>query len=385
MKKRKLYTVALAAMIGFGLLAGTQASEAMPRSEIAKISVNQKGTNFNYWNRDSESWKALTGYVKDVTDSKSRNFIPKEDRVAVFDFDGTLFCETTPSYIEWMLFLDRALDDPSYTPTEEDRAYAEIVKGLIYHVGTPNSIEGTGLENSPHRMEAAAPESVPKDLDRGQAVSQNAVFAGMTLAEYDAYVKKFMETPAEGMKNLKRGDSFYLPMVEVISYLRSNDFKVFIVSGSDRQAIRVFTDGVLPVEKENIIGTDIQYLASNQGDKDGLDYMYTKDDSVVRGQFTLKNIKMNKVSNIVSEIGRQPVLAFGNSSGDSSMFNYTITNNKYKAMSFALLCDDTERELGDMKKADKMRASCLKYGWIPVSMRDDFKTIYGDDVTRADR
>ncbi|MBR1695430.1 MAG: haloacid dehalogenase-like hydrolase, partial [Selenomonas sp.] len=76
-------------------------------------------------------------------------------------------------------------------------------------------------------------------------------------------------------------------------------------------------------------------------------------------------------------------LAFGNSSGDSSMFNYTITNNKYKALAFSLLCDDTERELGNIKKADKMRASCEKYGWIPVSMRDDFKTIYGDNVTRA--
>ena len=57
--------------------------------------------------------------------------------------------------------------------------------------------------------------------------------------------------------------------------------------------------------------------------------------------------------------------------------------NKYKALAFSLLCDDTQRELGNLQKADKMRASCEKYGWIPVSMRDDFKTIYGDNVTRA--
>ena len=127
------------------------------------------------------------------------------------------------------------------------------------------------------------------------------------------------------------------------------------------------------------------HVASHQGDKDGLDYLYEKNDEVVRGQFILKDVKMNKVSNIVREIGKQPVLAFGNSSGDSSMFNYTITGNKYKSLAFALLCDDTERELGNMQKAEKMLASCKKYGWIPVSMRNDFKTIYGDNVTRADR
>ncbi len=385
MKIRKLGVTVAAVMFGFGIVAGTPTSEAMPRSEIAKISVNQKGTNFKYWNQDSDSWKALTGYVKNVTNPKSKEFIPTEDRIAVFDFDGTLFCETTPSYIEWMMYLQRTLEDPSYTPKEEDRAYAELMKGLIYHVGIPNPIEGTGLENSPNGKGVETPQNIPKDFDKGQAISQASVFSGMTLPEYEAYVKRFMQTPAEGMKNLLRGDSFYLPMVEVIYYLRANDFRVFIVSGSDRQAIRIFADGVLPVEKENIIGSNIQYLASHQETKDGLDYLYTKEDTVVRGGLLMKNLKMNKVLNIVQEIGKQPVLAFGNSSGDSSMFNYTITNNKYASMSFALLCDDTERELGSQKKADKMRESCQKYGWMPVSMKSDFKTIYGEDVTRADR
>ena len=124
------------------------------------------------------------------------------------------------------------------------------------------------------------------------------------------------------------------------------------------------------------------HVASHQGDADGLNYLFEKNDEILRGGFTLKDVKMNKVANIVREIGKQPVIAFGNSSGDSSMFNYTITNNKYAALAFSLLCDDLDRELGCMEKADKMRADCEKYGWIPVSMRDDFKTIYGDNVTR---
>ena len=67
------------------------------------------------------------------------------------------------------------------------------------------------------------------------------------------------------------------------------------------------------------------------------------------------------------------------------MFNYTITNNKYRSLAFALLCDDTAREYGSPKKAEKLRKTCEESGWIPVSMRDDFKTIYGDNVTRADK
>ncbi len=375
----------MAAVLGLGIALGAANTEAMPREEIAKISVNREGSDFRYWNRDAEAWKALTGYVKEVTDSGSRNFIPKEDRIAVFDFDGTLFCETTPSYIEWMMYLERALKDPSYVPAEEDRTYAEMVKGLIYHKGIPNPISGTGLESSPEGIGVKAPEQNPEHLDRGQAASQDSVFAGMTVPEYDAYVKAFMDTPAEGLKNLKRGDSFYLPMAEVISYLRANDFKVFIVSGSDRQAVRILVDGALPVESDRIIGSDIEYIATHQGEKDGLDYLYTKEDDVVRGNLIQKNLKMNKVSSIVREIGKQPVLAFGNSSGDFSMFNYAVANPRYKGMAFALLCDDTERELGNAGKADSMEAACRKNGWIPVSMRDDFKTIYGKDVVRADR
>ena len=67
---------------------------------------------------------------------------------------------------------------------------------------------------------------------------------------------------------------------------------------------------------------------------------------------------------------------------DASMLNYTINGNKYKALGFMLLCDDLVREYGNKAKADQMLRNCKKYGWIPVSMRDDWKTIYGEGVTR---
>lgn len=360
MKKGKLCAALLAMSIAIGGASFQMDAEAATRAEIGQISVNQKGSNFQYWNKDAASYKALTNYVKTVTNKKSADYIPPEDRVAVFDMDGTLLGERTPSYFEWMMYVHRALHDPSYTPSEEDRAYAKVVEDAIYaHV-------------------------IPGDMERKEAKSQASVFAGMTIPEYDDYVRQFMETPAEGLTNLKRGEEFYLPMAEVVSYLKANDFDVWIVSGSDREAQRVLMEGVLPIERDHFIGTDAWILASGQGDTDGLDYVYNqKSDTLVRGQFVLKDVKMNKVSNIAREIGRQPVLAFGNSSGDASMFNYTIAKNKYKAMAFSLLCDDLEDDLGSTSKADKMRADCEKNGWVPVSMRDDWKTIYGYDVKVA--
>lgn len=92
---------------------------------------------------------------------------------------------------------------------------------------------------------------------------------------------------------------------------------------------------------------------------------------------------MNKVSLIARQIGRQPVLAFGNSGGDTSMLNYTVQKNKYKSAAFVLLCDDLDREFGNLKKAEKMQKRAADNGWISVSMKNEFKTIYGNNVKCA--
>ena len=91
---------------------------------------------------------------------------------------------------------------------------------------------------------------------------------------------------------------------------------------------------------------------------------------------------MNKVAVIAQEIGEQPVLSFGNSTGDSSMAEYTITDNKYKSLAFMLCCDDLERENGNTKKAEKMASLCKENNWVPISMKNDWSTIYGDGVTK---
>ena len=355
------------ALIAAGIFTlGSFNAQAATREEIAAVQVSKSG-NFKYWNKDAASLTALKNYVKDVTNKKSKNFIPVEDRIAVFDWDGTLAGETSPCYFEWMLYLERALYDETYTPSKEDREFAQKVEAAI---------------REDFKNYSPTLSFLGSDFGTNEAISQESVFSGMTFKEYEAYVKKFMETPAEGLTNLKRGEIFYLPMVEVVKYLQANDFDVFVVTGTDRQISRILTTDLLKIPSDKFIGTDARFLSSNQNGADGLKYTYKKGDYLIRGKFVHKDLQMNKVDLIAREIGKQPVLAFGNSGSDSSMMNYTINDNKYKSLAFMVLCDDVERELGNLPKAAKCEKLARDSGWLSISMRGDFKTIYGDNVRR---
>ena len=347
--RKKILAALTAGLIAFGTFG---AVDAMPRDQIAQIQV-KKAKDFKYWAKDSVAKQKLIEYVNDVTNKKSKNFIPIADRIAVFDVDGTIACETAPFCFDFMMFVHRALDDPDYIASARDRANGELVKAAIYN------------------------KKMTNDVRRKHCESNASVFAGMTADEFAAYTKNYLNTPVEGFDNLKVGEAFYLPMIEVISYLKANDFKIFLVSGADRDYMRTSAE-IFPVD--GMIGTDYRYVATNQGDTDGMDYTLKPEDKVVRGEFVSKDINMNKVSNIAREIGKKPVLAFGNSSGDSSMINFSLRGNKYRTLAFFIICDDLEREFGNVDKANKCIKLADDNGWIKISMRDDFKTIYGDNV-----
>ena len=315
-----------------------------------------KKDNLSLWNDTAPAKHALVSYVKTVTDKKSPDFIPVENRVAVFDLDGTLILETDPTYFDWALFEHRVLDDPNYTPTKEQLSAAKK-----------------------SRERGVFP---PLNNDRERMVSE--AYKGLTVQEFYDFIRAFMQEEQPGFEGMKRGDIFYKPMLEVVEYLIKNKFTVYICSGTDRLTVRPLIEENMPyIPNTQILGSDSTLVASGQGNKDGLEYIFEKGDSLILGGKNLvKNLQMNKVSLIEREIGVQPVLAFGNTFSDASMVNYTIYNNKYKALGFMLECDDLEREYGNLEKAQKMHDGCEKYGWICVSMRDDWKTIYGDSVKR---
>ena len=313
------------------------------------------------WTDTAETKKELISYMKAITTEGSKDYIPYENRIAVFDFDGTLFCETDPNYFDYTLLKYRVLEDPDYKDKASDFE-KEVANKIKEQNETGKSFDGL-------------------ETDHGKAVA--SAFKGMTLDEFNDYIQEFKKQPMPSYDGMLRGDGFYLPMLQIIDYLEANYFTVYIISGTDRFIVRgIFDNNAVYLPNSQIIGSDELTVASGQNGEDGLKYQYTHSDKLVLGgEFIIKNLKMNKVSVIAKEIGEQPVLSFGNSTGDTSMANYTITNNKYKSLAFMLCCDDTERENGNITKADNMYSLCDENGWIAVSMKNDWKTIYGDGVT----
>jgi phosphoglycolate phosphatase-like HAD superfamily hydrolase len=313
------------------------------------------------WTDSSETKVQLTEYMKAITDINSPDYIPTDKRVAVFDMDGTLISETNPIYFDHSLLLYRVLQDPDYA----DRA-SDFEKETAQKI-----LEGIRAGEYPKGM----------DMMHGQAVA--SAFAGMTVDEFTDYVLEFREQDAPGYDGMTRADSFYKPMLEIVDYLQANGFTVYIVSGTDRLITRGIVQGKIDIPMSQAIGSDETIVSSSQGGQDGLDFQFDAgDELILGGDFVTKNLKMNKVAVIAQEIGVQPVLSFGNSTGDSSMADYVINNNPYRSMAFMLCCDDLEREYGNETKAQNMKDLCAEHGWIPISMRDDWTTIYGDGVTK---
>ncbi len=358
---RSIIVIALSLVIVISSLVGVSIQHANDVANGTAAPV-QGDDPLSYWTDGAPLKTELVSYIDAITDKENPDFIPVERRIAVFDLDGTLFCETDPNYFDYTMLLYRVTEDPTY----KDKA-SDFEKEVAQKIQTLNETgeAAKGLE-----------------VDHGKAVA--SAFSGFTLDEFNDYIQEFKKMPHPGYEGMTRGEAFYKPMIQVVNYLRANDFTVYVVSGTDRFIVRGIVDNsVLKVPFDHIIGSDENLIAPDQGDTDGLSYVYEEDDKLVLGgQFIVKNLKMNKVTVIAQEIGMQPVLSFGNSSGDASMAEYVINNNPYKSLAFMLCCDDTERENGNVEKAEKMKASCAEYGWIPVSMKNDWTTIYGDDVTR---
>ena len=315
---------------------------------------------FTQWNEEAPALNALIDYVDAVTDPSSPDFIPEADRIATFDMDGTLIGELFPTYLEVILLTERILADPSYQPDEEMLAFGRMTR------------------------DHALDKSFPDDYDYEFSYHQAKAFAGMTLTEYADFITRFLVHEADGFEGMTYASAYYLPMEEVVDYLRDNGFKCYVVSGSDRFIVRTFMEGAFDIPAENIIGSDTALAARNQGDTDGIEYVFTGDDELVRtDRLLVKDLKTNKVVQIAQEIGRQPVLSFGNSSGDVSMNNYALLNNRYRSAAFMLVADDDVRDYGNSAKHDELTQKWQGMGYNVISMRDDWKTIYGEDVVKT--
>ena len=385
MKKKPLIlalaVLALASCGGQSASASGLSVSSQPSASGLSVSQSASGLSsqqsskqefaFKYWN-DCEALTKLKNFVTSSVTKGSEGYIAKEDRLAVFDMDGTLYGELYPTYLEYVMYQYRVLEDPTYKDkaTDDQKTLAEEIKnGIMYDA------EGKPVQT--------AGNSFPSGTDMRHARLAAQVYAGMTLKEFDDYVKAFLAKEVPVFTNLTYASAFYLPMKEVVTYLHENDYNVYVVSGSDRLICRPLVCDYLNIAPDHIIGMDVKFKATEQGDTEGVNYTFKTTDTVYRTEeLIIKNLKFNKVAQICQEIGQQPVLSFGNSGGDSAMHNFTISNNPNPSAAFMLVADDVERDYAVLSKSAPLPQQWKDAGYNVISMKNDFKTIYGENVLK---
>ena len=255
---------------------------------------NNSKEYFKNWNECS-SLTALIEYVEDVTNKNSTNYIPVEDRIATFDMDGTFLTEK-PFSMDFLVTkyqIDSVLKDP---------VLGKQINKIIKDYPTGDFDEKTYAK-----------------LD----ILKKKAFGGVSEDSIAETAYKFMTTGAYDTKkfpNFKNGELFYVPMLELFQHLQKYDFKIFVVSGSDRSILwgcikalkEVYPSYKFQLDRIQLIGSDWNLKAKKMTSKNS-DYIFQKEDEVVRDTSMLAtSIKMQKVINIYRQIGKYPVFSGGN-------------------------------------------------------------------------
>ncbi len=337
------------------LLAAVALFACAPAQTPAPTKANSLTT---YWSADSSVAQQLRDYVGKVTDPNDKeNFVPVEDRIAVFDMDGTLTCETYYTYFDTMMFIEYCLHDhPEKVSDELKRVALSIEPGY------------------------KADEALARNFAKA--------YAGMTVQELYDYAVEFGQKNTSSFNNMRYIDNCYLPMAELVEYLYDNEFTIYVISGTERTTTRAIVanspikDFVTP---EHVIGTDFEVKQRGYEDvSSNMDFKYENgDDLVFTGGFIQKDLNANKSIYVEREIGQRPILAFGNSGSDTSMMNYAIDDrNPYPAQAYMVVADDAEREWGT-QNWDEKSAEYAAMGYTPISMKNDFGQIYPEGVTKG--
>ena len=303
------------------------------------------------WN-DGPAKRAIIKFVQETTDQASPKFVPPEKRIATFDQDGTLWVEH-PMYTQVMYCLDRI---PAVVKAKPELKNVEPFKTVL----------------SGNR-EAIARLSM-KDLEKILA----ATLTGMTVEEFNADVKKWITTARHERFDRLYTELVYQPMLEVMRYLRENGYKTFIVTGGGQDFVRVYAERVYGIPPEQVVGT--AGVTKFGYDKTGKPFL-TKEPKLL-----LNDDNAGKPEGIHLMIGRRPYAAFGNSTGDRQMLEYTKAG-KGERLSMIVLHDDANREyaygpaqglpatkVGAFTKA--LYDEAKKQGWIIISMKNDWKRIF---------
>lgn len=296
------------------------------------------------WN-DGPAKQAILDFVSRVTQEGGPDFVAPEARIATFDNDGTLWAEQ-PMYFQLAFVLDRVRAlAPEHPEWKETAPFSAVLSGdqaALAKLGHDDIVQ----------LLAATHSGMTSEEFAGQAGSWLAT------ARHPRFGKPFQEV-------------IYLPMVELLTYLRANDFETFIVSGGGVEFIRAFAEDAYGVPPQQVVGSSLAErfeLRDGRGVLVKLPKVGSIDD------------KGEKPVNINLHIGRRPILAFGNSDGDLEMLQYTTTDDG-PGLGLLLHHDDSEREWAydrdsSIGRLDRALDEAPARGWIVVSMQEDFARVF---------
>lgn len=321
-----------------------QQSFAMTIYFVASTACGQQADPLPSWN-DGDAKQAIVAFVDTVTKDDSPEFVPPAERIAVFDNDGTLWCEQ-PLYFQGLFAVDRV---KALAPDHPEWKNQEPFKSVL--AGETAKLAAAG--------------------EKGLLEIVAATHANITTDEFDEKVSDWIKTARHPKFNRAYTSLVYRPMLELLGYLRENGFKTFIVSGGGIEFIRVFAEETYGIPPEQVVGSSGVTKYELQDDRPVL---------VKEPKVLLIDDGPGKPVGIETFIGRRPIMAFGNSDGDYEMLRWTTAGDGPR---FGLIVhhDDAEREYAydrnsQIGKLSKALEEAPTRSWTVVSMKGDWRDIF---------
>ena len=296
------------------------------------------------WN-NTDAKKAIVSFVERVSIKGSLNYVPAPERIAVFDNDGTLWSEQ-PMYFQAIYIFDRIKKlAPNHPEWKDQEPFASVLKGDV--------------------------KSALAGGEKALLKMAMATHAGITAEDFNKAVADWLQTAKHAKTGMEYNQMVYQPMLELLAYLRANDFKTFIVSGGGIDFMRVFAWQTYGIPPEQVVGSSI---GATYEVRDGKPVIVKTADSLFIDD------KGGKPVGIHQHIGRRPIFAAGNSDGDFEMLEWT-TSTDGPQLGLLVHHDDAEREWAydresHIGKLARGLDEAPKRGWTVVSMKNDWKSIY---------
>jgi hypothetical protein len=328
----------------------TRITLALLAIALASVTTTYAQDSLPSWN-DGPAKQAIVSFVEKVTKDGSPDFVPPPERIATFDNDGTLWCEQ-PMPVQLFFALDRVKTlAPQHPEWKTEEPFASLLKG---------DLKGALAGGEP---------AIAKII--------GVTHAGMSTAEFEKIVTDWIATAKHPKFKQPFVACVYQPMIELLAYLRANGFKTFIVSGGGIEFMRPWADKVYGIPPEQVVGSSVKTQFEMRDGKPVLMRL---------PELNFIDDKAGKPVGINQHIGRRPIAAFGNSTGDQQMLEYTQGGSGARFM-LLVLHDDAAREYayGPAKGLPETKLGAFtqalydqaqKDGWTVLSMKDDWKQIF---------